>query len=122
MTEQALHSFQFAARILIAEHLGRSWKFRWHSGLSSLGLCDYDNKIISISKPMAKEISRAECLDTLAHELAHALTPDDPGHESEWKEIAKRLGAKTRNDGWTEKLDKVSKRLQRRRDAKRRGK
>ncbi len=121
MREQAIHTFQLAARALIAEHLGRSWKFRWHNGLCSLGLCDYDNKTISISKPMAREISLKECRDTLAHELAHSLTPDDPGHGEEWREMAKRLGAKTKNDGWTEKLEKVSKKLQKRRNAKKRG-
>jgi predicted SprT family Zn-dependent metalloprotease len=122
MNPKALHTFQTAAKILIAEHLGRKWKFRWHNGLSSLGLCDYDNKVISISKPMAREIPRREVLETLAHELAHSLTPDDPGHGEEWREMAKRLGARTKNDGWTEKLEKVSKRLQKRRNAKKRSK
>lgn len=112
---KTLHTFQTTAKVLIAEHLGKRWRFRWHNGLCSLGLCDYDTKTISISKPMAKEISLKEALDTLAHELAHGLTSDEPGHGPEWREMAKRLGAKTKNDGWTEKLDKLSKKLERRR-------
>jgi hypothetical protein len=116
-----LHTFHIAATALIVEHLGRKWKFKWHNGLCSLGLCDYETKTISMSKPMALEIPRKECLDTLAHEIAHALCPHE-NHGEGWKDIARRLGARTKDDGWTEKLEKVSKRLQKRRNAKKRSK
>lgn len=111
MTTTQLHTFQFVARILIAEHLGKKWKFRWHNGLSSYGICDFDNKTISMSKPLTLAGTMREAKDTLGHELAHGMTPDEPGHGPEWRELCKRLGVNPVQGKWEKTIEKLRKRI-----------
>lgn len=107
MTETQMHTFQIAARALIAEHLGRKWKFRWHNGLSSYGICDFDNKTISMSKPLTRAGTMREAKDTLMHECIHGLVPDEPGHGPEWQELCKRMGVNPVRAKWEKTIERL---------------
>lgn len=49
---------------------------------------------ITLSRPLVELNDEATVLDCILHEIAHALTPDDPGHGHEWKRVARRIGAR----------------------------
>lgn len=59
----------------------------------ALGLCKYGKKEIHISYTHAVNDAEETVLDTLKHEIAHALAgPHVPMHGSEWKQWAKKVG------------------------------
>ena len=111
MRESTLHTFQTVAKVLIAEHLGRKWKFRWHNGLSSYGICDFDNKVISMSKPLTMAGTLREAKDTLMHEVIHGMTPDEPGHGPEWRELCVRMGVNPIKGKWETTIEKLRKKV-----------
>ena len=56
------------------------------------GCCDYSWKIISLSRYYVLANEEAAVMDTVLHEIAHALTPGD-GHGAKWKAACVKLGA-----------------------------
>ena len=68
---------------LIDLHLtDTGWKLNWNNAISSLGICDYRNKTIWLSKRWSLSVNPEEVTDTILHEIAHAITPGD-GHGKE---------------------------------------
>jgi hypothetical protein len=59
-------------------------------------VCKYRTKRIEISKYYAQHSPRESILDTLLHEIAHALAGPKAGHGPSWKAIAVRIGANPR--------------------------
>ena len=80
------------ARQLFAQHGLADWTFRWDTAKTRLGCCYYGPKQITLSLPNAQLNSHEVALDTLKHEIAHALTPKDGGHGKAWKLKAMELG------------------------------
>ena len=108
MTIREFHTFQTVAKILIAEHLGRKWKFRWHNGLSSYGTCEAGEKEITMSKPLTMAGSLKEAKDTLGHEIAHGMTPDEAEHHGEeWIALCKKLGVNYKRTKWERVIEKL---------------
>lgn len=70
-----------------------SWHFGWHNRSRTLGTCDYRAKTISLSRKLVAVNSEDEILDTILHEIAHALTPK-AGHGLLWKVMAQSIGAR----------------------------
>ncbi len=60
-----------------------------------LGVCKFKGKHIGISEHFARHSPEENVLDTLFHEIAHALTPGH-GHDTVWKAMAFKLGATPR--------------------------
>lgn len=83
------------ARWALAEHGldARGWTFRWDKARRRAGQCRYGPKEIGLSWPVFElEANRDRALDTILHEVAHALTPGS-GHGRAWKLQAIALGA-----------------------------
>jgi hypothetical protein len=61
---------------------------------SSLGQCCYSRRIIQIGYNylMYEDTDFKEVLNTIKHEIAHALCPKQK-HNNVWKECAKRIGS-----------------------------
>lgn len=59
-----------------------------------LGLCSYKDKCIILSAHSIDIHPEMEVYDTVLHEVAHALTPNDLNHGEEWKNKAIELGCK----------------------------
>lgn len=58
-----------------------------------LGICKYDQRVILISDKHVSQHARTQILDTIRHEIAHALVGADHGHDAMWKAKAVELGA-----------------------------
>ena len=59
-----------------------------------MGMCDTDNKTIILSSHHIETHPDEEVEDTIRHEIAHALTPNDSAHGLEWKAKASEVGAR----------------------------
>lgn len=90
-------SIVYWARKIMAEHglIDQGWVFELNNRLSSaLGRCTYGKRLIELSTDHAKRDSYENILDTLMHEIAHALVGPGKGHEKEWQAMALKLGAR----------------------------
>ncbi len=57
------------------------------------GSCHYSEKTIYVSDWLMRHGTKEESLDTLRHEVAHALVPN-AGHGPRWKAMCIQVGAK----------------------------
>ena len=76
------------------------WTFAWTKATSTFGTCRYTTKQIRVSKPLSRVNSEERVERLILHEIAHALTPDDPGHGPEWKAKCKEIGLPNEKRCW----------------------
>lgn len=69
----------------------KGWRFEWNRRKKALGICSYKKKTIELSEILTPTQTVDDVIDTILHEVAHALTPGD-GHGPKWKAVAKSLG------------------------------
>ena len=79
--------------------LEHGWKFNWHKKKIALGTCNYNRKKIYLSEWYVKLNDKDEVMDTILHEIAHALAyhrhgSAGRGHGKIWKSICVEIGAK----------------------------
>ena len=72
----------------------RGWSFQFSRAKRGLGLCNSYKKIIKLSMLYTQLNDREEVLDTILHEIAHALVGAEKGHGYEWKSACRKIGAK----------------------------
>lgn len=86
-----------AAR-LMAEHGLTGWQFGFNGNVRRAGVCKYPTNTrpgrIELSKHFVLRNDWPEVMDTILHELAHALVGPGHGHDAVWKAKCVRLGAK----------------------------
>ena len=70
------------------------WTFKLDNAFLRCGMCDYDNWNITISKPylLHKNRLKSEIINTLLHEIAHALVGYENSHNNIWREKALEIG------------------------------
>jgi endogenous inhibitor of DNA gyrase (YacG/DUF329 family) len=80
-------------RDLLDEHNLKDWSIRLNTNIHGkfLGLCSYKDKCIILSAHHIDTHPDPEIINTIRHEVAHALCPSH-GHDSVWAEKAKELG------------------------------
>jgi predicted SprT family Zn-dependent metalloprotease len=71
----------------------RGWTFGLSNSKRRLGVCKYKAKRIEIAEYYARHSPEATVLDTLLHEIAHAIAGPAAKHGPKWKAVAVRLGA-----------------------------
>jgi predicted SprT family Zn-dependent metalloprotease len=54
-------------------HNLKDWTFNFHGRKSQLGTCSYKSKTIYLSRLWVETLDEKEILDTILHEIAHAL-------------------------------------------------
>src|SRR4051794_3305682 len=65
------------------------WRFAWDRALRRAGCCKYSVRQVTLSWPIfAIETNREEVLNTILHEVAHALVGPGAGHGALWKAAA----------------------------------
>ena len=72
------------------------WTFGLANTKRRLGVCKYRTKRIEIAEYYARNSPQESVLDTLLHEIAHAIAGPKTGHGPAWKAIAVRIGATPR--------------------------
>jgi predicted SprT family Zn-dependent metalloprotease len=81
------------ADALIRLHLDPAvWSFGFDHARTRAGLCNFTDKHISVSKPLALKYEDDEIHQVLLHEVAHALAGARAGHGPTWKRIAAEIG------------------------------
>lgn len=80
--------------------LEMGWKFQWSKGKKQLGYCKYNSKktvkVISVSSFWLEHGDKELVIDTLLHEIAHALDVEERGysaHDKNWRKWCKVTGA-----------------------------
>jgi predicted SprT family Zn-dependent metalloprotease len=82
------------ARKLLDQFGLTDWTFVLGSYKRCLGRCYTHSKIISVSEWHAAADTPEQVLETVRHEIAHALVPDIKGHGPEWQTAAIKAGCK----------------------------
>lgn len=83
---------EILAKDLMAEHGLDDWTFEFDRAKVRLGACHYSTKTISLSRPLCEWVSEYEIIDTLLHEIAHALVGPGEGHNHRWRRVAVSIG------------------------------
>jgi predicted SprT family Zn-dependent metalloprotease len=80
----------------LLKHNLTGWTFAFANTKRRLGVCKYRAKRIEIAEYYASNSPRETVVDTLLHEIAHAIVGPGVGHGPAWKVAAMRLGATPR--------------------------
>jgi predicted SprT family Zn-dependent metalloprotease len=72
--------------------LEKGWTFDFDRATSRLGQCNFGTKRITISKHFTGAATEEQFMQTVFHEVAHALLPVAAKHGWQWKQKAKEIG------------------------------
>lgn len=87
------------AQDLMLTHGLADWQFRFNRRKCSMGLCVYGRHTIELSVHLVERNGADEILDTILHEIAHALVGPRHGHNRVWKRKAIEIGARPQRCG-----------------------
>lgn len=84
---------------LIREHevksgLKTGWQFAFDLAPARAGLCRYREKHITVSVTFCLKASKEKIVDTILHEIAHAIVGPKHGHDATWQTVARQIGCK----------------------------
>lgn len=82
------------AQDLIAKHWDTLAHYRvtFDGAKRRAGQCDYRKRVISLSKYLLAQRSYEESLNTITHEIAHAIVGPKHGHDYVWSRKHRELG------------------------------
>jgi predicted SprT family Zn-dependent metalloprotease len=92
-----LEQLETIARQELDKHGLHGWGFGLSGAKRRLGVCKYRQRRIEIAAYYARNSPEESVLDTLLHEIAHALAGPAAKHGPKWKAVAIRLGATPRS-------------------------
>lgn len=86
---------QTAKKIAIEEikkHNLNDWSFKFDFAKSRFGQCNFRTKTITLSKELTELNEPDKVINTIKHEIAHALVGAGHGHNLTWKNKAVEVG------------------------------
>lgn len=88
------HETTILANKLLREHCltQAGWRFEFNNSKRSAGLCNYSKKTIFLSSFLFPYMKDKSVLDTILHEIAHALVGPSHGHDRVWRKKAIEIG------------------------------
>lgn len=84
---------------LLARHGLFDWSFTFNWRKRTMGLCLYHVRRIELSVHFVERNGRTEIVDTILHEIAHALVGPEHGHGATWKQKCIEIGARPERCG-----------------------
>jgi len=81
------------AESLVRYHLSKEWTIRMNGRLlKTFGQCNHLTKVINLSKKLTINEIEDSVIDTILHEIAHALVGSGHGHGKVWINMALSIG------------------------------
>lgn len=87
------------AYLLLAKHGLNDWSFVFNRRRRAMGYCYSCSKTVELSIHFVERNSDEIIIDTLLHEIAHALVGAEHGHDDVWKAKCREIGAKPERYG-----------------------
>lgn len=72
--------------------LGKNWRFGFDLAPSRAGACKYDECRIDLSVSFCLSANRTDIIDTILHEIAHAIVGKAHNHDAVWTAKALEIG------------------------------
>lgn len=91
-----LAAIEEQAGALLKRHGLENWRFAFDDATRRAGSCQYDRRTITLSRHLARNAPEEEILDTLLHEIAHALVGPEHKHDAVWRARALLIGGSGR--------------------------
>lgn len=88
--------YSVLARSLMNQHGLNDWRLTFGSAQRTAGTCKYGTRTLNFSRVIMDQFSDAERLNTILHEIAHALAGHAAGHGPEWRRVARSIGCDAR--------------------------
>ncbi len=79
---------------LAPELYSNGWRWSVSNKKRALGSCHYGEKVLYLSGPLTEANEEPEVLDTIRHELAHAVAGPAARHGPQWRAQARAFGAR----------------------------
>ncbi|ASR85292.1 SprT-like protease [Mycobacterium phage SirPhilip] len=80
------------ATALLAEHGLTGWAVTFDNARRRAGVCKYTSRTIGLSKPLMAQRSYDDTMQTITHEIAHAIVGHSHGHDAVWAAKHRQLG------------------------------
>ena len=92
---------------LMKQHGLSNWNFGWNNTRGSFGKCIHRTHTIELSIITTPLRTREEVVNTILHEIAHALVGSGNGHNHIWKRKAIEIGCNGERCGSSVGIDKT---------------
>ena len=77
---------------LMQQHGLTGWRIKLDHARRRAGQCDFNTKVISLSRLYVRNAEKDHIRDTILHEIAHALVGPHHGHDAVWRQKAREIG------------------------------
>lgn len=104
-----LEAAEWNCRKLMEQHglLVKGWKFEWSNKKRSYGTCNYGLRTISLSTYLTIACTKEQVINTILHEIAHALVGSGHNHDDVWRRKAIEIGCDGQRCGSLEEEQRV---------------
>ena len=103
-----LREAQTLARTAMDAHGLHDWSFGFNRRKGAFGICRYRHKRIELSAILTEHGDRAQVIQTIGHEIAHALAGQGTGHGPIWKAQMRAMGLTPDRCGETNEQQQIA--------------